>query len=117
MLRYLGEIVWFPSAALSDYISWEAVDERSARATMRYAGVTAAAVFAFDESGRFVSLTADRYMSADGGARLEKWVIPATDWRTVRGIEIPVRGNAVWKLASGDFDYYRWEILDVEINR
>jgi hypothetical protein len=117
MLRYLGEIVWFPSAALSDYISWEAVDERSARATMRYAGVTAAAVFAFDERGRFVSLTADRYMSADGGARLEKWVIPATDWRTVRGIEIPVRGNAVWKLASGDFDYYRWEILDVEINR
>jgi hypothetical protein len=23
----------------------------------------------------------------------------------------------VWKLAGGDFDYYRWEILDVEINR
>jgi hypothetical protein len=56
-------------------------------------------------------------MSAQGGARLEKWVIPATEWRTVRGIEMPVRGNAVWKLAGGDFDYYRWEILDVEINR
>jgi hypothetical protein len=32
MLRYLGEIVWFPSAALSDSVSWEAIDERSARA-------------------------------------------------------------------------------------
>ena len=111
MLRYLGEIVWFPSAALSDTISWEAIDERSARATMRHAGVTASAVFAFDERGRFASLTADRYMSAEGGARLEKWVIPATEWRTVRGIEMPVRGNAIWKLAAGDFDYYRWEIL------
>ena len=30
LLRYLGEIVWFPSAALRDYISWEAIDERSA---------------------------------------------------------------------------------------
>ena len=27
-----------------------------------------------------------------------------------------MRGNAIWKLASGDFDYYRWEILDVQIN-
>ena len=115
-LRYLSEIVWFPSAALSDEISWEAIDERSARATMRHAGVAASAVFAFDERGRVASLTADRYMSVEGGARLEKWFIPVTEWRTVRGIELPVRGNAVWKLAGGDFDYYRWEILDVEVN-
>jgi acetyl coenzyme A synthetase (ADP forming)-like protein len=101
MLRYLGEIVWFPSAALSDSIAWEAIDERSARATMRYAGVTVTAVFAFDERGRLASLTADRYMSAPGGPRLEKWAIPITAWRTIRGIEMPVRGNAVWKLAAG----------------
>ena len=116
LLRYLGEIVWFPSAALSDAISWEAIDERRARATMRHAGVTATAVFAFDERGRFASLTADRYMSGEGGSRLERWVIPATEWRTIRGVEMPVRGNAVWKLAGGDFDYYRWEIIDVEVN-
>ena len=116
MLRFLGEIVWFPSAALSDYLSWEAVDQHSVRATMRYGGVTASAVFAFDERGRFANLTADRYMSAGGGARLENWAIPATEWRTVRGIEMPVRGNAIWKLAAGDFDYYRWEILDVEVD-
>ena len=116
VLRYLGEIIWFPSAALTDIISWEAIDERSARATMAHAGVSASAVFAFDEHGRFASLTADRYMSSEGGPRLEKWVIPATEWRTVRGIEMPVRGHAVWKLAAGDFDYYRWEILDVEVN-
>jgi len=27
---------------------------------------------------------------------------------------MPTRGGAVWKLATGEFDYYRWEILDVE---
>jgi len=117
MLRWLGEIVWFPSAALSDAISWEPIDARNARATMRHRGVTASAVFTFDDRGRFASLTADRYMSGEGGPTLEKWVIPATGWRTVRGIEMPVRGNAVWKLAGGDFDYYRWEIVDVEINQ
>jgi hypothetical protein len=117
MLRWLGEIVWFPSAALSDAITWEPIDAGSARATMRYGGVTVSAVFAFDERGRFASLTADRYMSGEGGPTLQKWVIPATAWRSVRGVEMPVRGNAVWKLATGDFDYYRWEILDVEVNQ
>jgi len=117
MLRYLGEIVWFPSAALSHAITWEAIDARSARATMRSGGVTAAAVFTFDERGRFARLSAERYMSGAGGPTLEKWFIPATEWRQVRGIEMPVRGNAVWKLAGGDFDYYRWEIIDVEINQ
>jgi hypothetical protein len=30
---------------------------------------------------------------------------------------VPVRGEVVWELESGDFSYYRWEILDVEVNR
>jgi len=116
MLRYLGEIVWFPSAALSDTITWEAIDTRSARATMVYGGTSASAVFTFGDDGRLTSLSAQRYMSAGGGARLEKWVIPVTESRIVRGIDMPVRGNAVWKLPAGDFDYYRWEITDVEVN-
>jgi hypothetical protein len=116
LLRYLGEIVWFPSAALSDRITWEAIDERSARATMRDGGVTVSAVFTFDDRGRFTSLTADRYMGVGSKSTLERWFIPATAWRSVRGIEMPVRGDVVWKLAGGDFDYYRWEILDVEVD-
>ena len=116
LLRFLGEIVWFPSAALSDEITWEAIDDHAARATMRHAGVAASAIFTFDARGRFLSLAADRYMASPGGARLEKWVIPASAWRTVRGVDMPVAGNAIWKLSSGDFDYYRWEIVDVEVN-
>jgi hypothetical protein len=116
MLRYLGEIVWFPSAALSDTITWEPLDGHSARATMRFAGRSVSAVFAFDDRGRFASLTGQRYMSSGNDARLETWFIPATEWRKFCGVEVPVRGNAIWKLPSGDFDYYRWEILDLQIN-
>ena len=56
-------------------------------------------------------------MRAGDRATLERWLIPATEWRAVRGVQMPVRGNAVWKLPGGDFDYYRWEIVDVEINQ
>lgn len=113
-LRFLGEIIWFPSAALAPYITWESIDERQAKATLTFKGVTASAVFEFDDRGRFAGLTAQRYYN---GGSLETWVIPVTEWNTIRGIEMPVRGGAVWKLAAGDFDYYKWEILDVETNR
>jgi|GEM_PF-3002656 hypothetical protein len=36
MVRYLAEIVWFPSTALSNYIQWEKVDSTTAKATMTY---------------------------------------------------------------------------------
>ena len=113
-LRFLGEIIWFPSAALAPYITWESIDERRAKATMAFKGVMASAVFEFDERGRFTGLTAQRYYD---GKTLETWVIPIAEWKTIRGIEMPVRGGALWKLPAGDFDYYRWEILDVETNR
>jgi hypothetical protein len=117
LLRFLGEIVWFPSAALAPYISWESVDEQTAKATMRYEGVVESALFSFDEQGRCVRLTAKRYMGSGKGASLQEWVIPSTEWRVVRGVGIPVKGDAIWKLAGGDFNYYRWEIVDVEYDR
>ncbi len=113
-LRFLGEIIWFPSAALAPYIRWEAIDDAQAKAHFTFGGVTTSAVFRFDPRGRFIELRADRYYD---GKSLERWVIPATQWQVIRGIEMPTRGGAVWKLASGDFDYYQWEITDVEVNQ
>jgi hypothetical protein len=113
-LRFLGEVIWFPSGALAPYITWEPIDDRRAKATLTFKGMTVSAVFEFDERGRFAGMTAQRYYD---GKSLETWVIPVTEWKTIRGIEMPVRGGAVWKLASGDFDYYQWEIVDVETNR
>jgi hypothetical protein len=114
LLRFLAEIIWFPSAALSPHITWQAVDRTSARATMSYGDVSASALFAFDERGRCSGLHAKRYMGSGDAATLEEWVGTTTDWRVVRGVEIPVRGEVVWKLEAGDFSYYRWEIDDVE---
>jgi hypothetical protein len=59
-------------------------------------------------------MSADRYMGGGSDATLERWVVPARAWRTIDGTTIPVEGNVVWKLDGGDFDYYRWEILDLD---
>ncbi|MFK5635938.1 DUF6544 family protein [Ornithinimicrobium sp. LYQ103] len=52
LLRFLNETMWFPSAALIPQITWEPVDDVSARATMTYGGVTGTATFFFDIDGR-----------------------------------------------------------------
>jgi hypothetical protein len=115
MLRYLGEIIWFPSAALRPYIAWEPIDDTHAKATMTNHGVTASAVYTFDERGRAASMSAERYYGASGG--LERWGGESTEWRVIGGVEIPVRGQVVWHLKEGDFTFFRWEIVDVETNR
>jgi hypothetical protein len=114
LLRYLAEIMWFPSAALSRHITWQAVDRSTARATLSYGGVSASALFVFDEHGRCSGLRAKRYMGSGDAATLEEWAGTTSRWRVVRGVEIPVSGEVIWQLGAGDFSYYRWEIDDVE---
>ncbi len=113
-LRYLGEIIWFPSAAVSPHIQWQGIDDQHAAATLNWEGQQVSATFGFDAEGRVTSLDARRFYN---GERLEAWSIPMTAWARIRDVEIPVRGGAVWKLAAGDFDYFQWEILDVEVNQ
>jgi hypothetical protein len=104
----------FPSAALSSALTWEPIDDAHAKGTLRAGAQTVSAVFAFDSLGRFSTATAQR--SYAGLDALQTWVIPATEWKTVRGVEIPVAGSVLWKLAAGDYDYFQWQVLDVETN-
>lgn len=117
MLRFLGEIVWFPSAALSPHLEWKAVDEHSAQATMHHAGLTAQAIFRFDDLGRMVALSADRYLGGGPEAKLTPWLVACSDWALFEGIEVPVQGDVRWKLPGGEFSYYRWEVVDINYNR
>lgn len=117
MLRYLGEIVWFPGAALNSYINWQAIDEHSARATMSYGEITASAVFRFDESGNVTEFSCKRYMTRNGHYSLEDYLAKLGTHKEFEGINIPTKGEASWRLADGDFTYYKLEIIDIEYNK
>jgi len=71
MVRYLAEIVWFPSAALNDYIHWEQIDSTTAKATMTYVRITSSGLFKFDMDVNAISFEAKRYYDRKGGATLE----------------------------------------------
>ena len=114
--RYLAEICWFPSAALSTYIQWQAIDETSAKATLTYKGVSGTGVFRFDDRGDITSFSADRYMSTGKTASLEKWVVKNLEYGEFAGIRIPVKSEATWKLKDGDFTWLKLEIIGIDYN-
>lgn len=112
LLRYLNEIMWFPAGALIPEITWEAVDDASARATMTFGGVQGTATFFFDAEGRPTNMIADRY-DRDHGA-VVPWSTPITAYGEFDGIRVPTAGEAVYAREDGDFSYIRLEITDID---
>ncbi len=115
MLRYLSELCWIPTAALQEYLVWQEADSNSATVTMTYKGLTVTALFIFDEQHRVKALKAKRY-KGENDEHLTDWYIPISEWGTFEGITIPVKGDVLWQLSTGDFNYYQWEITDVNYN-
>lgn len=116
LLRYLGETQWFPAGALADYITWEAIDADSARATMKYGGVTASMAFLFASDGRVTGSIASRYNDARG--RNESWINRNDADEELAGLRIPTSGEARWEYEdSGPFPYIRWQITELQLDR
>ena len=52
LMRFLVEAVWYPTALLpSQGVQWEAVDDTSAKATLKDGATTLTLLFRFNENG------------------------------------------------------------------
>lgn len=109
MMRYLNEMMWFPSAFLADNVSFEALDATSARVTLTDHGRRVTATLFFDADGRLSEFEGRRY--ADG--ELETWSVPVTAYGELAGLNLPTRCKAVWKLARGDEDYIEVTVTEL----
>jgi len=117
LLRYLAETMWFPTAALNYYIKWQEIDAHSARATMSYGGVTASGVFTFNEKGEVVTFIAQRYRELDGKYVLQDWGGITKGYGEFNGIRIPNKTDIIWRTETGDFNWFKCEITDIEFNK
>jgi hypothetical protein len=116
MLRYLNEMMWFPTAFLGDNVTWQAIDDRSAGVTFHDGGKSVSARMIFDGEGRLVDFTALRYREMAGEFSLDPWSTPITAYGVRAGLNLPVRGQAVWNLPAGDLLYAELEITEIEYN-
>ena len=116
-LRFLAEMIWFPTAWLSDYIQWEAIDAHSAKAMYHEPRISVSAVLHVNEQGQPTQITTDRFMEEHGHYRLTPWSGQSNEYREVDGMRIPTRIEASWHLASGEFSYFRCKITEIEFNQ
>lgn len=114
--RYLGEMIWFPSLALSEHITWQQVDDSTVTATMSYEGTTGSGTFCFNGNGDFVKFSALRYMGNKPESKRYEWVILVDGYKTFEGIKVPSKLTATWKLEEGDWTWLKLEIVDIRFN-
>ncbi|MGG9960809.1 DUF6544 family protein [Ferruginibacter sp. SUN106] len=116
LIRFLSETSFFPTAALSNYIKWEAIDSLSAKATMTCNHYTVSGIFTFTEAGDLVSFSANRYYGSNEKAGVEKWLVTVTGYANFNGIRIPYKNKVTWQLKTGDFTWAAIELTALEYN-
>jgi hypothetical protein len=113
--RFLGEITWFPAAALSPYIKWEPINDYSAKATMSYGETTGSAVFHFNKKGELTKFVAFRFKDI-ADPEPKEWIAKVLETKTINGIKVPTKLEASWQLEDGEFTWYKFEISDLAYN-
>jgi len=115
LMRFFAEAAWYPTALLpSQGVRWEAVDDRSARATLEEGDLSLTMLFTFDEEGLIDTVRAEARGRAVGGE-----VVP-TPWRgrfwnyeERGGMRVPLDGEVAWLPPEGEKPYWRGHITEI----
>lgn len=107
-VTFLSEILLFPSAALQEYVTWEAIDDLHAKAVMAYYGISVSGNFAFNEAGEMLSFETDdrSAVASDGSSKRVKWSVVYDAYKEANGIKRPTAFRAVWHYDDGDLVYF-----------
>jgi hypothetical protein len=114
--RYLAEAVWFPTALLPRAgVVWDAVDARTARATVSDHATSVSLEFQFGPKGEIVSAyTPTRYREVNGADVPTPWRCEYRRYAPVHGVMVPLEGEVAWELSEGRLPYWHGRVLDVE---
>ena len=114
----LAEALLVPGYALSDYISWESIDQRSAAAVIRYGDLESRGTYYFDDNGYLVRFEAPEryYMDAKQGNILKPFTAYVGDYMQQGPLTIPTSLTAAWQLEGGEYQYWKGKITRVEYN-
>ena len=114
LMRFLNEMMWFPSAFLLPQVRITPVDNDRFQATLRDGDLKARAVITVDTAGRLIDFTAQRYDTST--RQMLTWRTPISAWADFHGLLLPQRGAAVWERPDGAFSYIELDITDVVQN-
>lgn len=116
--RYVGEaVIWAPAALLpGPGITWDAVDEDTARVTVEHGPLSQAVDVTVDAEGRPVTAVFQRWSDAnpDREHRLQPFGATMSDFREVGGYRLPFRVEAGNHYGTEDyFAFFRADVTAI----
>ena len=108
LVTYLAEAFFLPTVALSDMVSWEAIDDTHAKAMMKAYGMEVSGIFTFSESGEMLSFSTEDRMAVtmDGTMEQVRWSAECGDYVLQDGLRVPSSLKATWHYPQGDLLYF-----------
>jgi hypothetical protein len=115
LMRFFAEAAMYPTALLpSQGVTWQAVDDHSAGATMKDHGMSITLTFRFNDDNLIEGMQAEAR-----GRTVGKKVVP-TPWEgrffnyeEHNGVKVPMEGEVGWVLPEGRKPYWRGHIVDI----
>ena len=114
-MRYFMEALWYPTALLpSQGVKWEAIDDRSARATLDDGEISSTLTFRFQADGLIESALANsRPRLINGIPRSQAWQGRFWNYAIRDGMRVPLEADVAWIIAGGLQPYYRGKLTSL----
>jgi hypothetical protein len=111
-MRFVAEGAWYPTALLpSQGVRWEAIDDRSAGATIADGPLTLTLLFRFNDAGLIESVRAEARGAMVGSkVVMMPWECSLSDYEVREGVTVPITGEAAWLRSEGRKPYFRGTI-------
>lgn len=104
-----------PATLIDSRISWEAIDDSTARAMFTNEGVSIQATLSFNATGQLVNFVSDdRYAVSD--MKRYRFSTPVADYKNFHGFNVMSFGEAVWHYPDGKFVYGKFELQEIVYN-
>ena len=115
LMRFFAEAAWYPTALLpSQGVRWDAVDERSARATLVDGAISLTLLFRFDEQGLIESVRAEaRGRTVAKTVVMTPWEGRWSNYQVRDGMRVPTAGEVAWLAPAGRKPYWRGTITSL----
>ncbi len=117
LVAFLNDMPLFPTAFLSKSITWVSWNSTSAKALITNNGIAVTGTFFFSENGEIVYfISSDKYRA--NGKKLEKtmWSVTYAKYKDINDLMIPTEYVATWNLDSGDLEYARFKLKEIELH-
>jgi len=113
--RFLLEMVWYPSFALSENLTWEPLNDTQVNVTLSKFDMHVSAIFTF-EDGLLRKVEAMRYKDVDDDSERLLCVGTIDAYEKHDQWLIPTQLDVTWMMDDTAFTWYKIDVTDITFN-